>query len=250
MIEKPKRPKKPDIQERQPPRTLQELISRYDLDNTKIYDFLDGLVDLLNTREETVDTDISNLNSSVTNLSNNKVNKSGDTLTGSLYFNNADIYDAIRKKRTIDGVDYELSVGLGANKSARMELNTGGQTLAYVEARTDGGIYNGKSGKKLVETNEVNFVHLGVNSTTFSFSIGNYTGGYSTYIIYGGWTKHFVYLLTIQPRSNVIGYNQIFNNTGEANISSVTMSNNIVTINFSSTIWGGIHIIGEQAQST
>ena len=180
----------------------------------------------------------------------NAVEKTGDTLTGSLYFNNADGYDAIRKKRTIDGVDYELSVGLGANKSARLELNTGGQTLAYVEARTDGGIYNGKSGKKLVETNEVNFVHLGTNSTTFSFSIGNYTGGYSTYIIYGGWSKHFVYLLTIQPRSNVIGYNQIFNNTGEANISSVTMSNNIVTINFSSTIWGGIHIIGEQAQST
>lgn len=61
MIEKPKRPKKPDIQERQPPRTLQELISRYDLDNTKIYDFLDGLVELINT-------DIDNLN-------NQKVNK-------------------------------------------------------------------------------------------------------------------------------------------------------------------------------
>lgn len=45
MIEKPKRPKQPDIQERQPPRTLQELINRYDLDNTKIYDFLDELVE-------------------------------------------------------------------------------------------------------------------------------------------------------------------------------------------------------------
>lgn len=48
MIEKPTRPKQPNIQERQPPRTLQELISRYDLDNTKIYDFLDELIDKLN----------------------------------------------------------------------------------------------------------------------------------------------------------------------------------------------------------
>lgn len=45
MIEKPKRPKRLDIQDRQPPRTLQELINRYDLDNTKIYDYLDELVE-------------------------------------------------------------------------------------------------------------------------------------------------------------------------------------------------------------
>lgn len=50
MIEKPKRPKQPNIQDRQPPRTLQELINRYDLDNTKIYDFLDYLVNYLNEK--------------------------------------------------------------------------------------------------------------------------------------------------------------------------------------------------------
>ena len=85
-------------------------------------------------------------------LGSQKVNKSGDTLTGSLYFNNADTYDAIRKKRTIDGVDYELSVGLGGNKSARMELvGTNNIVLSSVEARNDG-VYNGKTGNKLVET--------------------------------------------------------------------------------------------------
>lgn len=78
MIEKPKRPKKPDIQERQPPRTLQELMLRYDLDNTKIYDFLDGLVELLNTEKESIDISINDLN-------NKKVNKSGDTMTGGLF---------------------------------------------------------------------------------------------------------------------------------------------------------------------
>lgn len=53
MIEKPKRPKQPSIQERQPPRTLEELVNRYDLDNTKIYDFLDELVGQLNESQIT-----------------------------------------------------------------------------------------------------------------------------------------------------------------------------------------------------
>ena len=337
MIEKPKRPKKPDIQERQPPRTLQELISRYDLDNTKIYDFLDGLVELINT-------DIDNLNnqkvnkvinitstgtnlndyktegiyyfspnytptnipigvngwlkvipgndgtlivkqiwyrhgtpnsndyetyvrtfssntwsnwnklaiqSSIDNLNNNKVSKTGDTLTGELIFNNKSDYGAIRKARTIDNVDYSLSLGVGVNKSARLEIYSGGTTYGQLDVRSDGCIWNGKTGQRLVEKNEVNFIHLGSNATTFSFSIGNLTGGFQTYIIYGGWQKHFMYLLTVHPsQQTVIGYNQIFNNTGEANINSVTISNNVVTVKFSSTIWGGVHIIGEQAQST
>lgn len=70
MIEKPKRPKQPSIQERQPPRTLQELINRYDLDNTKVYDFLDELVDNLKNKEETVDNDITELEQGQTDLQN------------------------------------------------------------------------------------------------------------------------------------------------------------------------------------
>ncbi len=70
MIDKPKRPKQPNIQERQPPRTLQELINRYDLDNTKIYDFLDELVDALKSKEEAVDEDISTLEQGQTDLQN------------------------------------------------------------------------------------------------------------------------------------------------------------------------------------
>ena len=104
----------------------------------------------------------------------NAVEKTGDTLTGSLYFNNADEYYAIRKKRTIDGVDYELSVGLGGNKSARLEFSTGGQSLSYVEARTDGGIYNGKTNKKLAE--EVGDVSLTTNlesGRATAYRIGN-----------------------------------------------------------------------------
>lgn len=50
MIEKPTRPKKLDNQDRQIPSNIQDLISRYDLENLKIYDFLDYLVNYLNER--------------------------------------------------------------------------------------------------------------------------------------------------------------------------------------------------------
>ena len=50
MLEKPKRPKQLNNQDRQAPATIQDLIKRYDLDNTKIYDFLDYLVNYLNER--------------------------------------------------------------------------------------------------------------------------------------------------------------------------------------------------------
>ena len=48
MIEKPKRPKKIPNQDNKQPQTIEQLIRRYDLDNTKIYDFLDELVGQLN----------------------------------------------------------------------------------------------------------------------------------------------------------------------------------------------------------
>lgn len=220
MIEKPKRPKQPNIQDRQPPRTLQELINRYDLDNTKIYDFLDELVELLNTEKESIDTSINDLN-------NNKVNKSGDEMTGQLNmqsnslrfgttgnifwkedgygdkfrvipnfgnsgennkliiqsttggagedpqnwkdlayihadtglielageikFNNINDYALIRKVRKINGVNYNVNFGIGANQSARIEFQDANQSnLGVLEVRASG-IYNGLSGKKLAE---------------------------------------------------------------------------------------------------
>lgn len=48
MIEKPKRPKRIPNQDNKQPQTIHELIRRYDLDNTKIYDFLEELVETLN----------------------------------------------------------------------------------------------------------------------------------------------------------------------------------------------------------
>ena len=88
---------------------------------------------------------------SVETLGSQKVNKSGDTLTGRLLFENKNDYDTIRKTRTIDGTDYQLTVGLGGNGSARMEfVKVPDNVLSSVEARSDG-IYNGKTNKKLAE---------------------------------------------------------------------------------------------------
>ena len=87
----------------------------------------------------------------VETLGSQKVNKSGDTLTGGLLFENKNGYDAIRKTRTINNTDYQITLGLGGNASARMELVGANDTvLSSVEARSDG-IYNGVSGQKLAE---------------------------------------------------------------------------------------------------
>lgn len=87
----------------------------------------------------------------VETLGSQKVNKSGDTLTGGLLFENKDVYDTIRKTRTLNGTDYQITLGLGRNASARMEfVKVPDNVLSSVEARSDG-IYNGVSGKKLAE---------------------------------------------------------------------------------------------------
>lgn len=87
----------------------------------------------------------------VETLGSQKVNKTGDTLTGELLFENKDVYNAIRKTRTFNDEDYQVSVGVGGNMSARMEfVKVPNNVLSSVEARSDG-IYNGVSGKKLAE---------------------------------------------------------------------------------------------------
>ena len=50
MIEKPIRPNKVDLQDRLNITKIEQLEQRYDLDNLKIYDYLDYLVDCLNKK--------------------------------------------------------------------------------------------------------------------------------------------------------------------------------------------------------
>lgn len=56
MIEKPKRPKKLNNQDRKIPASIQELINRYDLENNDVYDFLDYLVNSFNNETSEIET--------------------------------------------------------------------------------------------------------------------------------------------------------------------------------------------------
>lgn len=103
----------------------------------------------------------------------NAVEKTGDTLTGELQFNNKNDYAGIRKIRTINNTDYGVSVGVGTNTSARMELYQGSNNLGMVEVRNDG-IYNGKKNLKLAETGHMTW------GTSFSFPL---EGGHQAIIM-------------------------------------------------------------------
>lgn len=81
----------------------------------------------------------------------NAVEKTGDTLTGVLSFNNTNSYEAIIKDRIINNVNYRAKLGVGGNGSVRLELNEGSSTSGTsLEVRTNG-LYNGLSGQKLLE---------------------------------------------------------------------------------------------------
>ena len=79
------------------------------------------------------------------------VSKSGDVMIAPLRFENTDNYNAIRKSRIISGQEYELTLGIGGNKSARIELVNAGTVVGAIEVRDDGTIYNSKTNKKLAE---------------------------------------------------------------------------------------------------
>lgn len=81
----------------------------------------------------------------------NAVEKTGDTMTGELAFDNPSEYAAITKKRTANNIDYTMLLGIGGTGVVRLERREGsagsGQSL---EVRNDG-LYSGASGKKLAE---------------------------------------------------------------------------------------------------
>lgn len=101
----------------------------------------------------------------------NAVERTGDTLTGELNFNNVNDYGAIRKTRTINGTDYNVNFGLGANQSARIEFQDANQSnLGSLEVRSDGHIWNGQNNKKLGEVANLTWG----SSLTFSLDVGRH----------------------------------------------------------------------------
>lgn len=161
MIEKPKRPKKPDIQERQPPRTLQELINRYDLDNTKVYDFLDELVGQINENDTSTSEDISSITEDIASLQsqiNDKniitIGLNADTSTTSTSaYQGIDL--SLTKEISKVGTKLSLSngkvlIGSGVTKVlVSGKIQTQGDNSAYgisIRKNTNSGVSDGYEG--------------------------------------------------------------------------------------------------------
>ena len=85
------------------------------------------------------------------NIDKGKVDKSGDTMTGRLIFENKNEFTGVSKVRTIDGTDYTATLGVGADGSASLELQASSKTLGRIDINKDGKIKNFKTGKYLAE---------------------------------------------------------------------------------------------------
>ena len=178
----------------------------------------------------------------------NAVEKTGDTLTGGLMFENKDEYGAIRKTRTLNGTDYQITVGLGGNGSARMELVGENDTvLSSAEARRDG-IYNGVSGKKLAEESS-GWTNVSLTSylkgTAWYVRIGNIViVNFNEVNINQNITQNATVLATGLPKASIGGLSLLTNfDTGEYLRIIITETGNIQnhwsTANTSNNVWYG-----------
>lgn len=82
---------------------------------------------------------------------NGKVNKSGDTLTGVLSFQNKNAYDAIGKFRTINNVDYYVDFGcgkIGGKGCVSLQYMEGNAVKGRLEVSTSGVSFYDKTGKR------------------------------------------------------------------------------------------------------
>ena len=106
-----------------------------------------------------------------------KVNKSGDTLTGHLSFENNDSYWAIIKDRILDNVRYRLTVGVGANGRTCLENYVGDTLSGRLEVCSDGKLYNAKSNSYIMEKSD-----FAVITHTFyqtGYATENYPSGFN-----------------------------------------------------------------------
>ena len=167
-------------------------------------------------------------------LGSQKVNKSGDTLTGGLMFENKDGYDAIRKTRTINNTDYQITVGLGGNISARMELVGKNDTvLGSAEVRSDG-IYNGKTNKKLAE--EVGNVSLTTTLQTgraTAYRVGNIVivNIYGQKDLPSAWTDYTIVTLSGVTAKDLYQAPIVDQSTGLCADIFISQNSNVIKIN-------------------
>lgn len=141
----------------------------------------------------------------------NAVEKTGDTMTGVLNFNNTNSYEAIIKDRTINNINYKAKLGIGGNGSVRLELNEGSSTSGTsLEVRTNG-LYNGLSGQKLLEiktktinnapVNDYGNVDLGLSASSAMVLGVNFANDDCNSIPFINVNNWYCYVVKNQPQS-------------------------------------------------
>ena len=150
----------------------------------------------------------------------NAVEKTGDTMTGELLFENKNLYNAIRKTRTLNNEDYQVSIGVGANGCARMEyVKVPNNVLSSIEARSDG-LYNGVSEKRLAEqstgwstatlssklSGTIRYTKIG-NIVVVNFSDVEITGSISSHgeVLASGLPNSSIYITSALPNYGTPG---------------------------------------------
>lgn len=157
MIKKISRPKQVNNQDKQAPKTIQELMQRYDLDNKEVCDYLDYLIEhLIQEKQELnkkIETNADNIN--------NKVSKTGDTITGNLILNKAHYLKGIDEDGNYIGLirahNGYTAVG-DSNKETRIwssvmpTIQTGGKTYTIATREPLGYMVVGLSANTAVTT--------------------------------------------------------------------------------------------------
>ena len=125
--------------------------TNYGLVKPEITDAAD--ITAMNTNWDTVDTKLKEINDKAADLSalDKKVDKTGDTLTGVLSFQNKTAYAAIGKFRTINGTDYYVDFGcgnIGGKGCVAMQYMEGDTVKGRLEISGSGVSFYNENGKR------------------------------------------------------------------------------------------------------
>lgn len=153
MIEKPKRKKQLNNQDRQIPANIQELINRYDLDNKDIYDYLDKMVtEIINSN--------SNFTDEITNLNNN-------------------VAELNKQLKTIEEKTITLYENSSGSKDTNITLSDSASNYSYIEVfyyRSTGGTETYASQKIAIPNGKVISLNINIaDSIYWYFYVARYT---------------------------------------------------------------------------
>lgn len=143
MIQKPKRPTKINNQDNKQPQTITELIRRYDLDNAKIYDFLDDLVEQLNFNTTENDEKLNKIESKIseTILYENEAGTVEDIVLNQSVENAREV--KICMQITGDKLREDISFNNPNGRNCNIEINYASDTGDTLYSRTESILISG-----------------------------------------------------------------------------------------------------------